>query len=832
MVKIIEAAAVLSARAGNLGGIDKMADHLDRVSKAGRQAKASMAGTAADMAKRVGDINAALSRIGNFRTLSRGLDDASISMRRAQQEAARLKRELDATASPSRSMLSAYDRASKAVERASAAFRQQGQAVREARAALDAAGIPVNTIAKQQAALTSALDKTTQAMQRQAQAGRTLNAHPWGAPPGQRASGSGVPLIQQIAPGGKPLAGIPVIPTGHPPAAMSLRGSVPVGEVATSIGAVAAARRALLAGADVDTERSQARQAGWSEDEIGRAEKAANRFAAEHGMSPGAALNMIREARPTFGGDLDTTLHNVGPFFSVATAMRQKSPHAGAEIVNKSVNDMVKAGEILGYSSDPQQLVRYADFMTRMAQVFGSQLRGEEVLNLAKRSKTAGSDVSFEFLQDALPTLLPELGGDATGVALMTLRQALVGGKMKKRAAENLEQLGLIDKKDMVSTLDEDVVGVRPSAVKGSETVRRNPLQWAEKYLIPAMDQKGVAPEDRSAIISTLFSDRNAEHMINLLVTQSARMRKDRGLVDQALGIEGVKTALRDDPYLAASRVAGGAANVGAALADPWLGPLKTAADAAASALNGVAEAARGNPGSAAAGSAAGGILGALGGWIATRGSSLWWRGAAAAGGAGAGALVGGALAPVAIGAGEMVGGAAREVGAVAAGKHYTPIGADAFADLRAQIAEANARIAGIEGRVHPSRRGEFNPEVDTLQRHVAELRNRIEVGSRTYIDAAGALGERGRGVVQPSTIEAVVKPDQVVAKADVTVSGSAEVTGRFEVTASSELIRIIDRAQAIAASVPLTGNGPGSTGRSMPEAAPNVGAANPMGPR
>ena len=80
----------------------------------------------------------------------------------------------------------------------------------------------------------------------------------------------------------------------------------------------------------------------------------------------------------------------------------------------------------------------------------------------------------------------------------------------------------------------------------------------------------------------------------------------------------------------------------------------------------------------------------------------------------------------------------------------------------------------------------------------------------------------RGRAMMDLSArngqpVEAVVKPDQVTAK----LEGKAEVVGRFEVAPSSDLIRIIERAKEITASGHLAaGSGPGSTGRSMPEAA------------
>jgi hypothetical protein len=648
MARTIEAKAIISAEDHASKTFAAMAKRVAEISKAQSAFAKSGGAEFLRMQKTVADLDGKLAKIQGFRRLSRELDAASLSHRRAQQEAGKLKQALDAAGGSGGKVARDFERAQRGAERAAQAFRAQGQAAREARQGLEAAGIPINRLAQMERQLKQQIDAATEALKRQSQA--VKNAQPWGAPP---KSGSGVPIIPRVPAGQTGKTVVPPAPIVSPsPSVTAHRQKVelPIAEVGGAMGVVQAVKDTVTAGADVDTERSQARQAGWTEADIAKAEKRANELAARFGMAPGAAFNMVREARPTFGGDLDTTLGNVAPFFGVATAMRQKSPHAGPEEINKSINDMVKAGEILGYSNDPAQLVRYADLMTRMAQVFGSQLRGEEVLNLAKRSKTAGSDVSFDFLQDVLPTFLPELGGDATGVALMTLRQSLVGGKMKKRAAENLERLGLINQKDMIKTLDDDVVGVQPSAVKGAEIVRRNPLKWAQEVLIPAMDAKGVAPEDRSAIISTLFSDRNAEHMVNLLVTQANRIGKDKKLVDQALGIEGVQQALKDDPYLVAKRVGGAASNVGAALSDPFIGALKAAADAAANSLNTLAETARKDPSSTAAGATGGAAAGGLLGLLSSSGSGAFWRLLAGGVGAGAGGIAGGVMLPWAVG--------------------------------------------------------------------------------------------------------------------------------------------------------------------------------------
>ena len=167
-----------------------------------------------------------------------------------------------------------------------------------------------------------------------------------------------------------------------------------IGEAVASGVGLQHVRDALVAGLNVDTERAQMRQAGWTKGEIKTAEHRANRLASEWGVSPASAMNIIREGRPTFGGDLRQTLASVPDFFGVLTAMRQKNPNGSEGEHNRQLGSLIKAGEIMGYSQDPEKLRQYADFMTKMVQVHGSALRGEEVLNFAKSGKTAASGAS------------------------------------------------------------------------------------------------------------------------------------------------------------------------------------------------------------------------------------------------------------------------------------------------------------------------------------------------------------------------------------------------------------------------------------------------------
>lgn len=88
-----------------------------------------------------------------------------------------------------------------------------------------------------------------------------------------------------------------------------------------------------------------------------------------------------------------------------------------------------------------------------------------------------------------------------------------------------------------------------------------------------------------------------------------------------------------------------------------------------------------------------------------------------------------GAAATAGVMAGQAAGEALNEVGAIAAGKYWTPKDEDDLREARTLRDEKRAQADAAEARVHPSRRAEFNPEVDRLRREVQDLDNRIRSG-------------------------------------------------------------------------------------------------------
>lgn len=245
---------------------------------------------------------------------------------------------------------------------------------------------------------------------------------------------------------------------------------------------------------------------------------------------------MIKDTRQAYG-NTGEAIGNIQPLVQAATVLQGVLGGKGRNAVN-DMFDLVKAAELRGISQDPTKVRKFIDDATKVATASGGRITGHDFLGFVQQMKTNAPYVSEEFLGRVAPTLMQELGARTAGTAITSLSQAIVGGKMSKKAMGEFVRMGLVDQSNIIHTTG---VGtqIKTGGVKGYELFSQDPYLWAQQILLPAMlSHGGVTPEKRRAMFSALFSNRNAESAANILTTQSARIEKDRALYGGAKGID------------------------------------------------------------------------------------------------------------------------------------------------------------------------------------------------------------------------------------------------------------------------------------------------------
>ena len=205
--------------------------------------------------------------------------------------------------------------------------------------------------------------------------------------------------------------------------------------------------------------------------------------------------------------------------------------HQGGEAAVNQMFAAVKGGELRNISLDPSAMQRWFDDMVKVAEVTGGKVLPADFFSFVKYSRTNAPYLSERFLSGVAPALIQELGPSGAGTAITTLGQAIIGGKMTKRALAEFMKLGLVAPGNVIKTTG---VGVqlKSGGVKGYALAETDPYLWAQKVLMPAMIAHGfVTREQQRLEFAALFSARNGETAANIMATQGPRIEKDRNMI-------------------------------------------------------------------------------------------------------------------------------------------------------------------------------------------------------------------------------------------------------------------------------------------------------------
>lgn len=898
MGRIIEATALINAKDGTGAAFASVASKLTALSKTGQQVAQSVGQSTVTLGQKIADLRGKIQQIDNFKGLHQGLVEARSRFNQAQADVVRFARAVEQAGKPSRDLARDYERAQRAVSSASRAFDDQRRAVSAARAEMAQAGIPLRNLGAQQEELRRRVDRTTASMRAQQMAAV--------APPKGRAgagAGAGADPRGVIVRGHGLGSVAPPIATGFVAKSAYDRAI----EFEKSINASQA--RGELSPEQAEAYRRNARDLGarglgFTSKQVSELQRAYAQAGYEKEATslalPTLQFSAFGEVDPFKAADYTVSALSAyrikpkTPKEAMDAATRYQDIVAkGANISRLSVDDFAQGfkfaaplASALGVSQE--QLA--AMIATQGQSGLAGNEAGVAVRSMLTRtvkptadSRQAMAELGMRFedyQRETKPISADDLlsGLRNQGIDASKLRQKLPGVIEKTVAAggdvaTELSQ-SIIDGMGITKVIDKNkiskMVARYVSALGESLDVDRLLKDLQERKVTPGQVSR-IFDAKQGTRLSTIVLDDMYQQFVEVLRNQSAgASARGAAVVNQgAVGAHNRLVSSYDNLVLSVAE-------------SGVLDTVSKGLDAVASGLRSLSEM---SPKLLEFGTYAGMAAGALGPLsLAVRGLSLA-GGAIGLGGAASAAatalpaaatasrlpfLARAGLYGAAAYAGYQTGEAIKGIGEVAGGKHFIAKDADGLTDLRAQLAEIEARIQGVESRVHPAMRDMPNADLDRMRGQAQDLRNRIDLSSRTMpMPSGGAasgfkvdnnLPDRPQGNAAsnslfngealanqtldprltktaqptslfgaggPASVEAVVKPDQVTAKAEVNVQGQAQVS--VQLVPTGALAGLIQAAQA-AASAPLQGgSGPGSTGRSMPEAAaPTGGGAAP----
>jgi hypothetical protein len=202
--------------------------------------------------------------------------------------------------------------------------------------------------------------------------------------------------------------------------------------------------------------------------------------------------------------------------------------------------DMLRVIEMRNGLASEQTFMDQADKVQRVITATGGRIGPEEWLNFIKTGGIAAKGLSDSAMYYQLEALVSEMGGNRVGTATMSAYQNLYQGRTTKRAAQNIEALGLIGDPSKVK---HDKAGqmsyLNPGALKGGDIFRTNQFEWMEKVLLPAMAAKGITDEQEIIDkIGSIFSNRTASNLFATMYQQREQIHKNARLNAGADGIQ------------------------------------------------------------------------------------------------------------------------------------------------------------------------------------------------------------------------------------------------------------------------------------------------------
>jgi hypothetical protein len=470
---------------------------------------------------RLKELNAQQKDVGRFRELHAGLDASSSKLREVQQHVAGLAQKMQQTTQPTRAMTREFNAAVKSASALKQESLQQSAQLQILRDRLSGAGIGTSRLSQHERSLRGDIAATNAQLAEQQKRLSAIAGH-------QQKVGSA---------------------RQHADKLRSTAGNVAAAGVgATVAGAAVGAPivKGLQEAKHYQTEKGRITALGLGPQVSFDAEKYA-RSMKTYGTSHAENLELVRDSMSVFG-DLPHA-QMVAPMLAKMKFANKAfyGEEAGGENERKFM-DMLKVIEVRGGTASSEKFHDQANMVQKVISATGGRVGPTEWLNLIKTGGIAAKGMDEKAFYYELEPLVQELGGFGVGNGLMSSYNNLYQGRTSKRAAMNLDKLGLIGDHTKVK---HDKVGqtaqLDPGALLGSDLFKKSQFEWMEQVLLPQLAKNGITkPTKVLDTIGSLFTNRKAGDLMANMYLQRAQIHKNRKLNEGAYDVDQLEPLARE----------------------------------------------------------------------------------------------------------------------------------------------------------------------------------------------------------------------------------------------------------------------------------------------
>lgn len=209
-------------------------------------------------------------------------------------------------------------------------------------------------------------------------------------------------------------------------------------------------------------------------------------------------------------------------------------------IGDNATRSIMRFIDMRGLTNTPQEIKHGLDLAQKLVTGSGGALKFSDLESFAKRGGTAFKSMSDEGLL-YMATVMQEMGGSSAGTGLMSAYQNLVAGRTPKKAMAALQDLGLAK----LGYIDHGTVGgksyrtLQIKEMEGQELLRQNFPLWIMKYVIPALERKGITDTaSQAAMVNDILSNRTGSNLGVSFTTQMLQTLRDARMVERAMGVD------------------------------------------------------------------------------------------------------------------------------------------------------------------------------------------------------------------------------------------------------------------------------------------------------
>jgi hypothetical protein len=463
--------------------------------------------------ERLKELNAQQKDVGRFRELRAGLDASASKLREVQQHVTGLAQKMQQTAQPTRAMTREFNAAVKSAGAMKRANQQQSEQLQVLRDRLSGAGIGTDRLSKHERSLRGDIAATNTQLAEQQKRLAAIAGH------------------QQKITGARQ----------HADKLRGMAGNVAAAGIGATVagGAVGAPIvKGLQEAKHYQTEKARVTALGLGPQVSADAEKYARNMKT-YGTSHAENLELVRDSMSVFG-DLPHA-QMVAPMLTKMKFGNKAfyGEESGGENERKFM-DMLKVIEVRGGTASSAKFHDQANMVQKVISATGGRVGPTEWLNLIKTGGIAAKGMDEKAFYYELEPLVQELGGFGVGNGLMSSYNNLYQGRTSKRAAMNLDKLGLIGDHTKVK---HDKVGqtaqLDPGALLGSDLFKKSQFQWMEQVLVPQLAKNGITdPGKVLDTIGSLYTNRKAGDLMANMYLQRFQIHKNRKLNEGAYDVD------------------------------------------------------------------------------------------------------------------------------------------------------------------------------------------------------------------------------------------------------------------------------------------------------